>query len=172
MTMTRIWTETGFVSDDPWVIETEDNKAGHNEKPILSLSAFIERAQQGETGLGVLVAPADDVRTLAPHLENIGLVALSFPAFSDGRGFSHAALLRERLGFAGDIRAVGDVLIDPIPLMLRCGISSFAVSNPVAIKRLEEGRLPGISRHYQPSIRPSANPGSYAWRRVATGNAQ
>jgi uncharacterized protein (DUF934 family) len=165
--MTRIWNEAGFVSDDPWVIETEDTKAGNNEKPILPLDAFLEKAKAGETGLGVLIKPADNVKELAPYLDRIALVAVSFPAFSDGRSFSHASILRERLGYQGEIRAVGDVLIDPIPLMLRVGINSFAVTNPVALKRLEEGRLPGIDKHYQPAARPSQNPHSYSWRRVS-----
>jgi len=164
--MTRIWNETGFVSDDPWVVETEETKAGNNEKPSLPLEAFIERAKAGEKDLGVLIKPADNVKDLAPWLDNIALVAVSFPAFNDGRAFSHASILRERLGYAGELRAVGDVLIDPIPLMLRCGITSFSVTNAVAIKRLEEGRLPGIDNHYQPAARPSENPQSYSWRRV------
>jgi uncharacterized protein (DUF934 family) len=164
--MTRIWNEAGFVSDDPWVIETEETKAGHNEKPILPLEAFLEQAAAGDTNLGVLILPADNVKDLTPHLDKIALVAVSFPAFSDGRAFSHASILRERLGYQGELRAVGDVLIDPIPLMLRCGINSFSVTNPVALKRLEEGRLPGINNHYQPTARPSENPHSYSWRRV------
>lgn len=165
--MTKIWNEAGFVSDDPWVIESDEVEAGQNEKPILPLASFLERAEAGESGLGVLIAPADNVRALQPHLDKIALVALSFPAFNDGRGFSHASLLRTRLGYDGEIRAVGDVLIDQIPLMLRCGISSFAVTNPVAIRRLGEGRLPGIDLHYQPTARDAANPGSYSWRRVS-----
>jgi uncharacterized protein (DUF934 family) len=165
--MTKIWNEAGFVSDDPWVIESDEVEAGQNEKPILPLASFLERAEAGESGLGVLIAPADNVRALQPHLDKIGLVALSFPAFNDGRGFSHASLLRTRIGYDGEIRAVGDVLIDQIPLMLRCGISSFAVTNPVAIRRLGEGRLPGIDLHYQPTARDAANPGSYSWRRVS-----
>lgn len=165
--MTRIWNESGFQNDDPWVIETEDAAAATNQRPILPLADFLEKAQAGETDLGVLIKPADDVRELAPWLDRIALVAVSFPAFSDGRAFSHASLLRDRLGYAGEIRAVGDVLIDPIPLMLRCGITSFAVTNPWALKRLEEGRLPGIDNHYQPTARPSQDPRSYSWRRVS-----
>jgi len=164
--MTRIWNESGFVSDDPWVIETEETKAGNNQKPILPIASFIEKAQAGEKDLGVLIQPADNVKELAPYLDSIALVAVSFPAFNDGRAFSHASILRERLGYGGEIRAVGDVLIDPIPLMLRCGIDSFAVTNATAIKRLEENRLPGIDNHYQPTARHSEDPKSYSWRRV------
>ncbi|MCA1492829.1 DUF934 domain-containing protein [Sinorhizobium alkalisoli] len=165
--MTKIWKESGFVNDDPWVIETEEAKAGSNEKAIVGLDAFLEQTAAGASGLGVLISPADDVTRLTPHLDRVALVAVAFPAFNDGRAFSHASLLRTRLGYAGEIRAVGDVLIDQIPLMLRCGIESFAVTNATALKRLAEGRLPGISNHYQPTAKPSANANSYSWRRVS-----
>lgn len=165
--MTKIWNEAGFVSDDPWVIESEETKAGSNEKPLLPLATFVEKAEAGETGLGVLILPADNVKALQPHLDKVALVALSFPAFNDGRAFSHASLLRDRLGYDGEVRAVGDVLIDQIPLMLRVGITSFAVTNAVAIRRLEEGRLPGIANHYQPTARKAEDPKSYSWRRVS-----
>ncbi|NVP55922.1 DUF934 domain-containing protein [Mycoplana rhizolycopersici] len=165
--MSKIWNEAGFVTDDPWVIESEETKAGSNEKAILGIDSFLAKVAEGdEQGFGVLVNPADDVRRLADHLDRIALVAVAFPAFNDGRAFSHASLLRSRLGFKGEVRAVGDVLIDQIPLMLRCGIDSFAVSNATALKRLSENRLPGIDNHYQPAARPSADAKSYSWRRV------
>jgi uncharacterized protein (DUF934 family) len=166
--MTKIWNEAGFVTDDPWVLETEETKAGSNEKAVLGLDDFLARVSEtDETGLGVLINPADDVRRLSGHLDRLALVAVAFPAFNDGRAFSHASLLRARLGYVGEVRAVGDVLIDQIPLMLRCGIDSFAVSNATALKRLAENRLPGIDNHYQPTARPSTDVGSYSWRRRA-----
>ncbi|MGJ7041945.1 uncharacterized protein (DUF934 family) [Shinella sp. BE166] len=163
--MTKIWNEAGFVTDDPWILETEEVKAGSNEKAVLGLDDFL--AKTDETGLGVLINPADDVRKLEGHLDRLALVAVAFPAFNDGRAFSHASLLRSRLGFTGEVRAVGDVLIDQIPLMLRCGIDSFAVTNATALKRLAENRLPGIENHYQPTARVSEDAGSYSWRRRA-----
>ncbi|WLR94192.1 DUF934 domain-containing protein [Shinella zoogloeoides] len=166
--MTKIWNESGFVADDPWIIETEETKAGSNEKALLGLGDFLAKVSEtDETGLGVVINPADDVRKLEGHLDRLALVAVAFPAFSDGRAFSHASLLRSRLGFTGEVRAVGDVLIDQIPLMLRCGIDSFSVSNATALKRLAENRLPGIDNHYQPTARPSQDVGSYSWRRRA-----
>lgn len=166
--MTKIWNESGFVTDDPWIIETDETKAGSNEKAILGLDDFLAKVSgTDETELGVLINPADDVRKLEGHLDRLALVAVAFPAFNDGRAFSHASLLRARLGFSREVRAVGDVLIDQIPLMLRCGIDSFAVTNATALKRLAENRLPGIDNHYQPTARPSEEVGSYSWRRRA-----
>lgn len=165
--MTKIWKETGFVDGDAWVIETEDRKAGEGERALLPLDVFLRTAAETNAiGLGVLVAPADDVQALAPYLDRIAIIAVQFPAFNDGRGFSHATLLRQRLGFGGEIRAVGDVLIDQVPLMLRTGFTSFAVTNPVALSRLRENRLPGIAERYQPGPVPSGDAVGYSWRRI------
>jgi hypothetical protein len=95
--MSQIWKETGFVAGDAWVVETEERKAGEGEKAVLGLEAFLAAAAEtNEAGYGVLITPADDVRKLEPYLDRIALIAVAFPAFNDGRGFSHAALLRER----------------------------------------------------------------------------
>ncbi|MEN9895894.1 MAG: hypothetical protein RIR97_1746 [Pseudomonadota bacterium] len=166
--MTHIWTETGFVDNDPWTVEPEGSGTESRQNALLPLADFLERIEtSNDGGLGVLISPFDDVMRLKPYLDRIALIAVAFPAFNDGRAFSHASLLRGRLGYTGEIRATGDVLIDQIPLMLRCGITSFAVSNSTALARLAEGRLPGIDNHYQPTVVSEANPASYSWRRVA-----
>jgi len=162
----RIWRETGFVENDPWVVETEEVKATESQKALLPLDELIEKAEaSNDVGLGVVIRPADDVRRLEPYLYRLEIVAVDFPAFNDGRAFSHASLLRERLAYKNELRAVGDVLIDQIPLMLRVGIDSFSVKNATALKRLEEGRLPGIAVHYQPTARHAEKSGGYSWRR-------
>ncbi|MBY5412211.1 DUF934 domain-containing protein [Rhizobium leguminosarum] len=166
--MTKIWRETGFVENDPWVIETDEVKATEEQKPLLSLDELIAKADESnDVGLGVLIKPADDVRRLEPYLYRLEIVALAFPAFNDGRAFSHASLLRQRLGYTNELRAVGDVLIDQIPLMLRVGIDSFAVTNATALKRLSENRLPAIPHHYQPAVRDAEAGKGYSWRRQA-----
>lgn len=67
--------------------------------------------------------------SLADDLQRLTLVALNFPAFSDGRPYSTAALLRQRYGFAGELRAVGDVLLDQLSPLARVGFTAFAVKN-------------------------------------------
>ncbi|MDI7863228.1 DUF934 domain-containing protein [Rhizobiaceae bacterium n13] len=166
--MARIWKETGFVENDPYVIESEEVKAGEGQIAVLDLEAFLAAADEtNEGGLAVLIKPADDATALKPYIDRLALVAVAFPAFNDGRAFSHASLLRSRLGYQGELRAVGDVLIDQVPLMLRCGIDSFAVTNETALKRLSEKRLPAIREYYQPAATAATNPGSYGWRRLA-----
>jgi uncharacterized protein (DUF934 family) len=167
-TTTKIWRESGFVENDPWVIESDEVIAGEGQKVLLPLDALIARAEESnDVGLGVVLYPADDVTKLEPYLSRLDVVAVSFPAFNDGRAFSQATLLRERLGHGGEVRAVGDVLIDQVPLMLRTGIDTFAVTNATAIKRLSKGRLPGISEHYQPAVKAADAGQGYSWRRRA-----
>lgn len=162
--MTVIWTKDGIVDNDPW---TEDESA---ERPkLLDLSQFLDQTG-GNERMGVRLAPSDDVRQLAPHLDRISMIAVSFPAFSDGRGFSQATLLRERLGYKGELRAVGQVLLDQMPHMLRTGFDSFEVEHGPTIERLRQNRLPGIDQHYQPSPRPADHAGGYSWRRSAAVN--
>ncbi|MBB4525166.1 UNVERIFIED_ORG: uncharacterized protein (DUF934 family) [Rhizobium sophorae] len=166
--MTKIWRETGFVENDPWVIETDEVKATEEQKPLLGLDELIAKADESnDVGLGVLIKPADDVRRLEPYLDRLEIVAVAFPAFNDGRAFSHASLLRQRLGYTNELRAVGDVLIDQVPLMLRVGIDSFSVTNATALKRLGENRLPAIPHHYQPAVRDAEAGKGYSWRRQA-----
>ena len=95
--MTAIWKEGGFVENDPWVVETEDRKAGEGERALIPYADIIENGVEGNEPVGVVLGPFDDPTRLAPYLDRITLVALTFPAFSDGRAFSQATLLRERL---------------------------------------------------------------------------
>ena len=74
----------------------------------------------------------------------------TFPAFTDGRGYSSARLLVERFGYKGELRAVGDVLADQIPLMRRCGITAFVVKHEPTRKALENGELATVNIFYQP----------------------
>ena len=99
--------------------------APHDE-PVVPFDAFL-----GESNAtAVRIAPGEDARALIPHLDRLALVEVAFPAFRDGRGYSSARILREA-GYAGELRAAGDVLVDQMPLMRRCGFDSFAPNAPV-----------------------------------------
>ena len=134
--------------------------------PLAALKALGDDERAARRGsLGVLLLPADPVDAIVPFLPELGLVALAFPAFNDGRSYSKAELLRSRHGYEGPLRAVGDVLIDQIPLMLRTGFTEFEVKSPTALARLEAGKVGGISQHYQPAAHAAAPSGGYSWRR-------
>jgi uncharacterized protein (DUF934 family) len=78
----------------------------------------------------VRLEPGDDARDLLPHLERLKLIEVNFPVFGDGRGYSAARILREA-GYTGELRAVGDVLVDQIAFMRRCGFDAFAPEAPL-----------------------------------------
>jgi len=77
--------------------------------------------------VGVWLAGTDDRGELAPWLPVLSLVAVDFPKFTDGRGYSIAYLLRARFGYRGQLRAIGDVLPDQLFYMKRVGFDAFAV---------------------------------------------
>jgi uncharacterized protein (DUF934 family) len=80
------------------------------------------------SGVGVLLNPDDDPLLLEPGIARLQVVAIEFPVFTDGRGYSLARLVRERLGFRGELRAVGDVQRDQLFYLLRCGFDAFALA--------------------------------------------
>ena len=99
---------------------------------ILSLTRFqAEGDALINTGrqVGVRVQSDEAVEDLAYDLPRLALVAVVFPKYRDGRGYTSATLLRQRLGFAGEVRAVGDVLREQAGFMVRCGIDAFVVSD-------------------------------------------
>ena len=77
--------------------------------------------------VGVRLAAEESAETIGADLEQLALVAVHFPKFSDGRGLSTARLLRERYGYEGEVRAIGDVLRDQLPFLERCGFDAFAL---------------------------------------------
>ncbi len=94
--------------------------------PAVTVDSFGEQSNAA----AVRIEPGDDARDLLPHLDRIRLVEVNFPVFGDGRGYSAARILREA-GYSGELRAVGDVLVDQIALMRRCGFDAFAPDAPL-----------------------------------------
>ena len=95
---------------------------------IVSMSRFQadgERLLGEGRRVGVRVLADEAVEALAYDLPRISVVALEFPKFRDGRAFSAARLLRERLGYGREVRAVGDVLLEQAKFMVRCGFDAF-----------------------------------------------
>lgn len=92
----------------------------------VTVDAFVEQ----DDALAVRIEPGDEARELIPHLDRVKLVEVNFPAFGDGRGYSSARILREA-GYQGELRAVGDVLVDQLAYMRRCGFDSFDPDAPL-----------------------------------------
>ena len=96
---------------------------------IVPLALWLDRqaALTARGDVAVWLAGTDDPAKLAPSLPSLTLVAIDFPKFTDGRGYSIAYLLRSRFGYRGELRAIGDVLPDQLFYMKRVGFDAFAV---------------------------------------------
>ena len=117
-----------------------------SDEPVVTLDAFLE----GQTNAtAVRLEAGDDARALLGHLDRLALVEVSFPTFRDGRGYSAARILREG-GYLGELRAAGDVLVDQMPLMRRCGFDSFAPEAEIDAATLQRS-LDRYHYHYQPA---------------------
>ncbi len=90
------------------------------DHPAVTVDAFVDQSN----AQAVRIEPGDDTRELLPHLQRLALVEVNFPAFGDGRGYSSARMLREA-GYEGELRAVGDVPVDQLAYMRRCGFDAF-----------------------------------------------
>ena len=116
-----------------------------HEEPAVTLDSFLGQSN----ATAVRIESGEDARALLPHLERLALVEVSFPKYRDGRGYSSGRILREA-GYTGELRAQGDVLVDQIPLMRRCGFDSFAPEAPVDPATLEAS-LTRYEHVYQPA---------------------
>jgi uncharacterized protein (DUF934 family) len=153
-----LWWRSGFATD-VWTNVADDDPVPDKGDVIVSLARWLkerEALNARPAPVGVRVDAAKNAPSLIPDIVDRPLIALAFAKFADGRAFSYARLLRERYKFGGELRATGDVLIDEIPLMLRCGFDSFEVANPATLRRLEQGVLPGPTLYYQPSAASEA----------------
>ncbi len=100
------------------------------DEPVADPAVTVDSFGEQSNASAVRLEPGDDARDLLPHLERLQLIEVNFPVFGDGRGYSAARILREA-GYAGELRAVGEVLVDQIAFMRRCGFDAFAPEVPL-----------------------------------------
>ena len=158
-----LWRDGAFAQDD-WLTLADDAALPTSGKVIVTLARW-RREQESlrARGVGVELNAGKDAQSALAEVADRPLVALKFDKFNDGRAFSYATLLRRRLGFAGDLRAIGEVLLDEIPLMLRCGFTSFVVTSEPTLKALREGRLPKFPVAYQAGLSTETRVPARAW---------
>lgn len=165
-----LWRRDGF-AEDVWIALADEAPAPADGAIVVSLKRWLaerDALSSRAAPVGVALEAGADAQAHLADLANRPLVALAFAKFADGRSFSYARLMRDRHGFKGELRAIGDVLIDEIPLMLRCGFDSFEVTNAPTLRALEAGRLPGPPIHYQPSSADDEAPeGTRPWLRAS-----
>ncbi len=101
-----------------------------DDEPVGDPAVTVDSFGEQSNAAAVRLEPGDDARDLLPCLDRLKLVEVNFPVFGDGRGYSAARILREA-GYAGELRAVGDVAVDQLAAMRRCGFDSFAPQVPL-----------------------------------------
>ena len=124
------------------------------DEPAVSLDAFLDQTNAAS----VRLEAGDDVRRLGPVLDRVRLVEVDFPKFRDGRGFSSARVLRE-MGYTGEIKATGDVLLDLVFFMRRCGFDSFAPNVP-----FNDADVQAALTRYPYAYQDAADPAVPIWR--------
>ena len=160
------------IVQDDWTVlrladtDTPQSVVVASGKIIVPLSVWLAQRDtlKRRADLGVWLASSDRPETLQDDVEKFSVIAVDFPKFADGRGYTIAYLLRERLGYKGELRAIGDVLRDQLFYMQRVGFDAFA---PRADKDINEA-LKGLS-DFSEVYQASADQPQPLFRRVQRG---
>ncbi len=145
--------QRGEIVEDSWQHVGADDDIPATGDVIVSLDRWTADrdaliARDGK--LGLRIDGTHDVRALEPDLVHFSTIAIDFPVFTDGRGYSHARILRGQLGYEGELRAIGEVLRDQIFYMHRVGFETFETAPGLSLESALEG-LKDFSVTYQAS---------------------
>jgi len=146
--------KNGSVAHDPWTQLADDSAIPDQGMVLVSLDRWQkDRDALIESGLtlGLQLDAGEHPDSIADDIGLFDMIALVFPAFSDGRAYSYARLLRERHDFVGELRAVGDVLQDQFMYMHRCGFDAFEVKKEADVIAFADA-LTIVSSAYQPAL--------------------
>ncbi len=128
--MASILTSTG-VASDAWLHVDDDGALPVFGDITVSLTRWLserDALRARGAGVGVRLQPEDDARVLADDVDALALICCALPRFADGRAYSQARILRDQLGYAGELRATGEVLRDQAFYLRRVGFDAFEVA--------------------------------------------
>lgn len=142
----------GQETQDSWTLvrDTETNATVSDAHTIVPLSIWLDSTSEGKLTAPWLPADTELTPELAERLSSAPLIAIDFPKFTDGRGYSLARLLRERYAYQGEVRAIGDVLVDQLFFMTRCGFDGLSLREDQWVEDALRN-LHIFSRAYQPA---------------------
>jgi len=150
--LSEIWKDGAFAEDE-WIIVADGEEVPADRPSLVGLTRWREEHDTlaaRNAPLGLVFEPDAEWSDIAGDLDRFPVIAVNFPKYADGRGFSIARLLRDRDGYRGEIRAVGDFFLDQLPYMRRVGIDAFAITDPHLRKGLERGDWPEVAHYLQP----------------------
>ena len=121
--------KSGVVTQDRWMLLREPDAALPSSPVIVTLATWLaSRAElASRADVGVWLAPADDPALLAGDVGKLPVIAIDFPRFADGRGYSIARLLRDRYDYQGELRAIGDIARDQLYFLHQVGFDAFVL---------------------------------------------
>jgi uncharacterized protein (DUF934 family) len=149
----------GAIIENTWaLIAKSEGDAAEIAVPagqvIIPLSVWIaQKAQlQARTDIGVWLDSDEVAESIGEEANHFPVIGVNFPSFMDGRSFSTARLLRERYGFKGELRAIGNFIRDQLCYLRRCGVNAFAFANPEADLEIALKSLDDFNEYYQASV--------------------
>mgnify|MGYP000365591093 CR=1 FL=1 len=139
------------IVENVWqTLDSDFNESIDNKAVLVPLERFLDNPNLviGNAQAGVWLDSDQSPEALEPFIEKLALIAINFPKFVDGRGYSYARILRDRLNYQGELRAIGDVLHDQLFYLKRCGFDSYAVREDKDIEVAKLG-LEAFTETYQ-----------------------
>ena len=149
----------GAIVENTWtLIAKPEGDASDFSVPVgqvivpLSLWLAQKSQLQARTDVGVWLDSDETADLIGADANQFAVIGVNFPGFMDGRAFSTARLLRERYGFTGELRAVGNFIRDQLCYLRRCGVNAFAFANPEADLAVALKSLNDFNEYYQASV--------------------
>jgi len=151
--------ENGHIIEDRFVRVSDEDALPEGVPVLVGVDRFLKEAEAlkgRQAPVGVIWPNNRPIAGIAPYLGQLSLIALNFPSFRDGRAYSQARLLRERLGWTGSLRAIGNVLRDQFLLMQRSGFDQVEAVKEADAEAFDEA-VHRYTVFYQPATdeRPS-----------------
>jgi uncharacterized protein (DUF934 family) len=144
----------GQVTENSWTTVADDSTDLPTGDILLPLQRWFDQhsdLSQHSGAVGVWIEGNEEIESVAEQLVSAPVVAIRFPKFVDGRGFSAARLLRERYGYQGEIRAIGEIIRDQLYLLQRCGFNAFELAAEVNLAEASKS-LSDFSDAYQVAV--------------------
>ena len=144
----------GNVVDNSWRLVEANAETLPQGDILISTGQWLEHQDMliNRAGaVGVWIDSHEEIEDFATGIMDLPVIAINFPKFVDGRGFSLARLLRERYGYSGEIRALGEIIRDQLFLMQRCGFNAFAFDTELDLAEASKS-LQDFSDAYQVAV--------------------
>ncbi|MBL4721462.1 MAG: DUF934 domain-containing protein [Alphaproteobacteria bacterium] len=145
--------KNGDIVEDAWVTLSDDQTLPDGAAVIVSLTRWQSEKsalKASQWAIGVRIESSESIEDISGDISDLDLIALAFPAFTDGRAYSAARTLRDQHLYKGEIRAVGNVLRDQLSFMNRCGFDAFDVDETITLSVFKTA-VAEIDDQYQPA---------------------